>query len=157
MAKSLSLQLKEALSARDEFESRLAAIADERQELTLRAESLAGDLQAANQLSESLQAKVDELTAANEELAHDFANAQEELNTLKAQSQTVTEAAAVQAATIVADIGVPPVSGDAVATTPQKTKEELYAEYHELNQRDPRAAAKFLNETIRPLIFKEAK
>lgn len=92
-------------------------------------------------------------TARAEELALNLANAQQEIAVLKAAVKTVDEVSAMKVAGVLAEIGVPPVTAESQPTAP--TAADLWVQYEELNLRDSRAAGKFYNEKIRPLVIKE--
>jgi chromosome segregation ATPase len=153
MAKSIALQLKEALDQVTDLSAHIVAIKADRDAIGASAEAKATELAGAHKTISELQDKLAAAEKRDAEICQELANAQADIERLKASANTVTEAAAQEAQRIVADIGVPPVTAETQPTAP--TADDLWAQYHELNLKDSRAAGQFYDKNIRPLILKE--
>lgn len=154
MAKSISLQLKEAL---DQVDGLTAQIADAQKQQAAH-EAVAQELAAAKQTISDMTGRLDAATKHDQELSQDLANALTEIETLKAAAVTVETSAAAQTVNILADIGVPPVDADSTAKpSAEKSIADLTAEYSELLKADSRAAGEFYTNKLAPALRKETK
>jgi hypothetical protein len=154
MAKTLLLQHKELSDRADALTAQLAALQTEKGAADKLAQEQADKLAAANETIAALRLAVDAAQTKDAELCQELATAQAEVVRLTGAAQT----AAQVAQNIVADVGVPAVSADAVAT-PNKAQAvtDLQAEYGELLKTDSRAAGEFYHTKLAPALRKENK
>jgi len=158
MAKSISLQLKEALEQVDALSAQIALATKDQDAVRASAEAKATELAEAHKSISDLTGKLADATKRDAELCQDLANAKAEIERLNAEAQSVTETAAQEAQRIVADIGVPAVDADADAKPgADKSLADLTAEYAELLKADTRAAGEFYTNKLAPALRKETK
>lgn len=123
-------------------------IAEENADLKSQVEALTGGNDEAQAKIAALGEQTDKLEKANAALIDKVAGLEKELDEKQAEQATVEELAGAQAAEIVAQQGAEPVAEDVEEVSKTKTLDELWVDYHAIENLKERTA--FYRAEIKP-------
>jgi len=123
-------------------------IAEENADLKSQVEALTGGNDEAQAKIAALGEQTDKLEKANAALIDKVAGLEKELDEKQAEQASVEELAGAQAAEIVAQQGAEPVAEDVEEVSKTKTLDELWVDYHAIENLKERTA--FYRAEIKP-------